>query len=614
MKSWLIEFHRFGSLGTGLLRKGDRYLIAAADRPVREYVMDIDFVEFMDMMQSLRYPPGGSKTAAGTALQQASDLATGALNEQITAIPKEGAPLQLDLVVNAAEVASLPFEMMRYADGSPVLGQRARPVELARRVREQGLAESATKWPAKPRVLFAWAQPFSLGGAGQVPWEEHRDALRKALDPWIPLKTGADASEALTVLENASAEGIRECCETAATKGVPFTHVHILAHGYPIGKGWKQRFGIALHDAALETQVDATTPERLSEALAPLRGNPVVVTLATCDSGNVSNSVIPEKSIAHELHASGLPVVVASQLPMTKPGSTVLVKHFYGALFGGQDVRLALHEARCALFECTEAEHDWGSVVAYVRLPEGYENQLLNARLAQALDSLKAIQNHVDRLPAGTDPAVYERLINLLEERRGTLEGFMNDEDYKGRQELKDENLGLLGSAEKRMAELRFRMGADAAVIQAGLERACAWYRRAYRGNISHHWTGTQFLSLEAALNGQIADEAFWFSCLLAAQLDAEKDGEVWAFGSLAELYLLAQAAGEGERLDDAANAVEEMKRRVMASEKKDPFPLESTRQQLLRYVEWWTAGNGYFRGGRDLTGAAMRLAGLIPS
>ena len=62
--------------------------------------------------------------------------------------------------------------------------------------------------------------------------------------------------------------------------------------------------------------------------------------------------------------------------------------------------------------------------------------------------------------------------------------------------------LGLLGSAEKRIAELRFRTGADPALVRAGLEHACAWYRRAYRGNIANHWTGTQFLSLQAALTG----------------------------------------------------------------------------------------------------------------
>ena len=605
MKSCLIEFQRYGSLDTGLLRKGDRYLVTAADRPVREYAMDIDHLPFLRAMQSLRCP-AVSATPTDQALRQMSDLVTRALADAVAALPTQAEPLELNLVVNAAEVAALPFELVQYADGKPVLGQRDRPVELVRRIREDALPEIAAQWPAKPRVLFAWAEPFQCGGT--VPHEDHDAVLRQALDPWISSDTDTDAADVLTVIEKASTKAIQESCQTSVTEGRPFTHVHILAHGVPVGKGWDQRFGAAFHDADSEDMMDVVPPERLSDALAPLRGQPVVVTLATCDSANATNPITPERSIAHELHASGLPVVIASQLPLNKAGSTVLVRSFYNSVFSGVNILMALHDARCALRDCAEAGHDWASVTAYVRLPDAYAEALLDASLAQVLESMKAIQKRSDALLARAtcagDLAGCERLIALLEDRRSRLESFVANPAYQKRPELRDENLGLLGSAEKRIAELRFRTGADPALVRAGLEHACAWYRRAYRGNIANHWTGTQFLSLQAALTGHIAEPDYWRACLLAAQLDAEKPEDLWALGSLAELYLLSPAAGLGLRLDDAVNAIEEKKRRVG----QDGTKLDTTRRQLRRYVDWWTAANGYFPGSPDLAEPARQL------
>ena len=107
-----------------------------------------------------------------------------------------------------------------------------------------------------------------------------------------------------------------------------------------------------------------------------------MVTVATCDAANLTNTITSKRSIAHGLHELGFPVVVASQFPFTVPGSNLMVETFYKALLGGEDVRIALHQARVALYENRQTTgHDWASLVGYVRLPEGYADHLLDVRL-----------------------------------------------------------------------------------------------------------------------------------------------------------------------------------------------------------------------------------------
>jgi hypothetical protein len=54
-----------------------------------------------------------------------------------------------------------------------------------------------------------------------------------------------------------------------------------------------------------------------------------------------------------------------AQLPFTKPGSILMVETFYKAQLAGEDVRLALHQARVALYQSqAKTGHDWASLKA----------------------------------------------------------------------------------------------------------------------------------------------------------------------------------------------------------------------------------------------------------
>ncbi|HKA40101.1 MAG TPA: CHAT domain-containing protein, partial [Burkholderiales bacterium] len=406
MRSLLLEFLRLNNLKTGMWREGDPYLVAAgAEYPIRQFNSPLDQESFLDLTRELRYQGDAEKRLA--ALKEIGEIAANLLgSHSLGALSSASFPLQLDLVVNPAEVAALPFEAATDGKGAPLFARADPAVVLTRRVRG-AFAEASVRWPAKPRLLYAWAAP---PGAGDVPSAEHEAALRRALGPWMAVQQGDGSGAAvIATLAKATLAQLEKACRTAVEEKKPFTHVHFLAHGYPVGEAHKQHFGMALHDEGGD--LHAATPEEIEQALKPLVGHTVVVTLATCDAANLTNTITSKRSIAHGLHELGFPVVVASQFPFTVPGSNLMVETFYKALLGGQDVRIALHQARLALYEKRQMTgHDWASLVGYVRLPEGYADHLLDVRLESVLASLKTIQGWSDSLvkQGGKDAALFE--------------------------------------------------------------------------------------------------------------------------------------------------------------------------------------------------------------
>lgn len=620
MRSVTIEFLRFGG-DEGTLRKGERYLATCGSDPVRQFDMPLSHKEFFTHLKKLRYQ--ASENERRKALAELSSFVTDILKPPEPA----GDPLQLDLITSAAELWALPFEAA-LADGEkPLFADPDRIVVPTRRVR-QAFADRAFRWPAEPRILFAYASPK---GFAEVPSKAHKDALRAALEPWIETIEGVPEDflaegSVLRILPGASLESIAEACRTAKK---PFTHVHILAHGQRVKGEWEDDsyFGLALQSKSGK----AATAEQLVKALGLDMRRPAVVTLAICDGGNAENSAIPGRSLAHTLHLAGVPVVVASQLPLTFEGSVALTREIYGALLSGDDVRLALHQARKALFELPPAKagHDWVSMVAYVQLPEGYADDLLDVRLKAELACMLTARRWADHILEGPgEPDLpLEKVAKSLKQRIKALSKFISEtEKQPSKQGVYAENAGLLGSAHKRLAELLFRRGSRSGnsklleESRTALATACSSYLQGYKRNLSQHWNGVQYLSLRAVVAGSLEekDAGYWHAALRAAEIAREADEkDYWALGSIAELLLLAPLAGQKSRLDEAAERLREMRERVAKHDSDNlPIdPIESTRFQLRRYQDWWTKPNGFFSGReKDLSEDAARLLKALES
>ena len=140
-------------------------------------------------------------------------------------------------------------------------------------------------------------------------------------------------------------------------------------------------------------------PRTSRKCSPPTRGSRSWSRLRLATARTRPSSPYTNYSLAQELHRLGVPVVVASQLPLTMAGSVVMARVFYRYLLEGDDVRRALHAARVALRDDANAGHDWLSLVGYVRLPpEGYARHLAEFGLRAELGMLDAQQKRADRL------------------------------------------------------------------------------------------------------------------------------------------------------------------------------------------------------------------------
>ena len=140
-----------------------------------------------------------------------------------------------------------------------------------------------------------------------------------------------------------------------------------------------QAYGLALRGPNDES--DVVSGERFCSALAALDDGeihrPTVVTVASCDSGNVGSVVRAGASFAHALHQGGMPLVVASQFPLCTEGSVPLTATLYSGLLWGAHPLPLMHEIRAELHaRYTSRWHDWASLVVYEALPRALDEQL----------------------------------------------------------------------------------------------------------------------------------------------------------------------------------------------------------------------------------------------
>jgi CHAT domain len=603
----LVEFHRFGGPHTVFLSPDNAYIRAAGwDEPVAVVRPALDQEGFLRLLNQLRYSHSDGQDPSAARIELGA--------QAIAFLPAAvlvGDLVQLDLVTNAAELWAFPFEAC-YAARQEWLTDAARGVVLTRRIRS-GFSDEVLPWPERPRVLFAHAPTAPDLEAELV--AAHAVALKSALSPWAA-GPGTE-SQLLAVSEVCSVDEL-----IAARNAFKPSYVHLLAHGAPTRPDpllpdrtvWGLRFGYP-GEAGVP-------PAAIAEALAPTDGVPLVVTVAACDSANQAQILYSSCSVVQELHRLGVPVVVGSQLPLTKAGSVTLARKFYEHLLRGDDVRLALQAARVALHQSSDAGADWLGLVSYVRIPpEGYAQHLVAFGLRAELRMLDAAQKRADALSVkGGSKAEFDEVETLIRARIASLDDRRQKLD-PGRRELLDECRGLLASAYKRLAELLFvrsrtpseQRQADLRASRQALAESLACYRSAYRASLQSHWVGIQQLALEAALTGKVSKPADWSLVLRVAEFERDRnEGDYWACGTIAEAHLLAPLAGAPAEIDAAGAALALLRHRADKDSEKGSFAIESTRRQLRRYVSWWTNANGFFPGGPDLATDAEQLAELL--
>ena len=617
MRTITLELLRHGPAHNQLLSPLTPYLALCENHGAVTLHVPFEHNQFLHRLDALGYKLGEQSRKF-----QLKDTAA-VMGEILGTVPgltaeanKQGAePLtHLRLILSSSELALLPFELALAPAGFPGAGQHLllqpqMPICLTREIRRA--PDDDASWSDRPpRILFAAASPPGQIG---IPLEAHLLALRRAIQPWVSYFDPKDAdararniAKHLVFLPEASVESIEDACATGG-----FTHVHILAHGQRVKEGHDTRFALALHKAGQPERPDPVSGTRLATALRASRrsgsaklARPTVVTLASCNSGDVGSVAGAGASIAHALHDSGIPVVVAGQFPLSFGGSVRLLEVLYNGFLSGADPRLLLHDLRRRLYSQFPQNHDWASLTAYVSLPRDFAVRLPTVQIDQARRSIDAAISHADEATAQWSGKIRDgkgpehpkltatadtKLTNAKQRLEELLERFPDQQAVVH---------GRLASTEKRHAEILFQAGESSDQL---LAKAREHYWHSFMLDRTNHWGVVQYLSL-ALITGVGADasrserdpKALWNMARMLSHYDLHAESpqaRCWAHGNLIELYVLSvardlklHATKEAEQLalDHVDDLVDIAGRRS--------FEVYSTRRQMRRYFEWFNS------------------------
>jgi hypothetical protein len=628
MNSLIIGIARTGTAYNYVLNTDTKYISMCGSKPEVSFSIDCGQDQFIKVINGLRYDdadPGSSAEAISFFQNLTTKLFSDLKYLQID--ENDISPLHIRLVTTPFELAQIPFEFVLcdpfIADTprTPLLAHPNREITLTREVRQE--SDARYIWPNKPRILFAWAQPVP---GMTVPYKEHLAVLESIVIPLAKpdskaAKLQPDIIGLLTELPDASVESIKKEIQAGINQKMPYTHIHILAHG-----GYKLIYGVMEFQLILckdgmkdsSQKIDGKT---LAEAIVPADHNhiPTVVSLSVCDSGYLGNTILPSGSLIYQLHNNGIPCVFASQFPLTQQGSVKLTERLYYELINACDPRIALYKTRIALK--AEQGHDWASLVAYARFPEDINQQLQDAQLKMAFRLMKTtnlcvdhVLKHKEQMASNESEAAFNDLQLRLDKSINQLSDFLCESKTESTlltRELRAEHLGLLGSACKRKAEYLFRRiefepgNKMALTLQSmdSLKSAMYFYKSGFDANADSHWNAMQYLSIKAALEGSLKnDTSIWTIIEFMADRDVKRindkeekslddtQKQLWAWGTLAELYLVKPFTVQDNLFDAELNSSREKAKGYMEKLRisGDEEIIDSTARQFDRYISWW--------------------------
>ena len=616
-----VEFLRRGPQHNQLLSPLTDYLAVCEDFPAGVVHVPYEHAEAQNLLLDLRYEVEGAvpsprvrivRERAGTNIARMLGSISGLPGSLRKNAASRTNLTHLRLVMSAAELALLPFELSKApvgptAGGEEWLGlQPGWPVCITRGVR--GVRQGGQPWPTQPRILFV-AGP-------DVPFEESRAAFVELLHAWDEIAVRDDGTvdtDLLTARCDVTVDDV-----VALMQESTFTHVHVLAHGAEVDDG-TGRYGLQFAGDRVLTGADLALA--LTTRARPCL--PSVVTIAACDSGQQGSVVVPGGSVAHDLHTAGVPLVVASQFPISERAARPFVETLYTDFLWGEHPLRSLAALRRRLAIQFPDEHSWASIVAYECLPRDFDDQLAEVRYRQTKRALEAAVRRLERLAT----ADADRIRLLETTGKPFADDFHSPEPdaYRAAREavttavsvLPDsgpwaaECAGLAASAHKRAAEVAFWLSlapdlddatgaARAAQSVDDLQESLRRYRATMATMLSTndavahrvaaaHWLVSQVLALTVQLEDRLDDDLA-AALRLTAQVDLylpDHGKRGWANGSLLEGALL-QLTAEDPRPGAAALAVDAAHEIVrlcgMHSEQ-----VASTRRQVNRYRYWWS-------------------------
>ncbi|TSC33931.1 SAVED domain-containing protein [Corallococcus sp. Z5C101001] len=340
----------------GFAWKRKTYLVKTASGELDS--VSLSWSKFRSDLESLRSAMPGSAVVErlGRRLRKLIRPTGWAQDEAvITDAIRVGRPVHLTVRAdNADEIFNLPWEMLQLRGGGSIGTLSGCLVQY----------ECGSSVPRDPlphptgRILFA----YSKAGGSWVPYEAHLEVIQEACQ-----LSGLHFDPTEDVLYGVTRKTLSE--KLTAETDRPITVLHLLCHGSRLDDSEGSAYGLALDPVdALETEPDVVDATRLRAMLFASPRNALrFVMLFSCQGGDSGTPAHSVESVARMFHRQGVPAVIASRLPLSCPGSTVLAQALYQSLLvNKENLRTALSVARKRLL-AEERSFDWISLQFYAR-------------------------------------------------------------------------------------------------------------------------------------------------------------------------------------------------------------------------------------------------------
>ena len=504
----VVRFARGGPHENVKLTKEETYYVSVDNGPREIFQSPWDEEELDDIIRVLRNnetderPDIKRLEEIGIQLADAAAKVTQLVAKLMGAVPgRRCVYWQLDY----PELARIPWELMTY----PVSPHHHILLDPnISFVRTVPLFQTAPpcEWPTglkkTLRLLFVWGET-----AGKdVPNKDHEDVLNEICN--------ANGIE-LTAREIKTIADLQSLVQDTT-----FDFVHILAHGARTKHG---QWGLGLADEAVKGA-------QIARTLVNADGAPALVTLAACDSGGIEDNQFG--SVAYELHAEGIPMVLASQFRLRKSASNLSVVKVYKDLLSGEHPLNALTDLRRQLSP-TDNEA-WANDVLYLNYaPDTMDRGALVGKQQAILRRARVLDRQYkdSTLPEeGRSAAIATLEAQITKLNKLVQLNFDLSETY-----------GLLGSMTRRIAYLR-KLPPD----MFDLEKARDYYRKGVKPQSGAYYPGINAIHLSLLIGDH--EEAKRLSNIVRFLLDDAMDGgsiSYWVYASAGELEVYAGRAQE---------------------------------------------------------------------
>jgi hypothetical protein len=302
----------------------------------------------------------------------------------------------------------------------------------------------------------------------------------------------------------------------------------------------------------------------------------------------------------------------------------MMVQDLYSGLLWGEDPRKLLVGLRRRLHSFFQETHDWASITAYTSLPPNFDQQLLEASIAQANSAIDASLRNADRV-------LHKYLALSKRTEKLTINSFAENLNAAKQQiveakqrllSLIDSNpdqeaqiQGQLASTQKREAQLRFhaipnwQLASEENKNQVihDLDLARSRYLKADQLDKDSVWAQVQYLSLTLLLGSvqnltsiqsiQLVQSQDILAIWLMAEVriknaitTQENNNKAWSYGYLAELYLIAPLIPQLSEIrpdDNFRTMAIDAAKMVSILMGHDSIHIYSTRRQIYRYIDW---------------------------